>query len=91
MLAWVAAECEPGGSGIVYCLTRKDTVAVADLINASGQSTAAHYHADMDPLVRQQVHQLWSSGTPLLERPNSSSGQETRLSHAAVDPVQGLP
>lgn len=66
MLAWVAAECESGASGIVYCLTRKDTAAVADLINASGRATAAHYHADMDPHVRQQVHQLWSTGTPWL-------------------------
>lgn len=47
MLDWVATECEAGASGIVYALTRKDTVSVAELINASGRATAAHYHADM--------------------------------------------
>ena len=38
----------------MYCLTRKDTEAMAQHLLDRGLS-AAHYHADMDPATREQV------------------------------------
>lgn len=61
MVAWMKEHNLGTASGIVYCLTRKDTEAVAEQLRAAGLITA-HYHADMDPLFRQAVHLQWCKG-----------------------------
>lgn len=48
-------------SGIVYCLTRKDTTTVADDLNSHGIKSA-FYHSDMDNSERSRVHSLWLRG-----------------------------
>lgn len=59
MMAWMEEHFESNESGIVYCLTRKDAETVSQLLNVAGMS-AGFYHADMDPSIRQSVHQSWS-------------------------------
>ena len=59
--AWMREHKLSKASGIVYCLTRKDTEAVAEQLHSAGLSTA-HYHADMDPMTRQAVHLQWCKG-----------------------------
>ncbi|KAK9814024.1 hypothetical protein WJX73_009544 [Symbiochloris irregularis] len=58
---WIQNRHTLRGPGIVYCLTRKDSEEVAQHLDGAGVS-AAHYHADMDPVRRQQVHLAWSKG-----------------------------
>src|SRR4051794_8854770 len=51
-LAWLARWLpEMPGSGIVYCLTKRDTEAVAAWLNGRGISAVA-YSGDTDPVVR---------------------------------------
>lgn len=66
ILGWLESHGLQRASGIVYCLTRKDTEAVAEQLASVGLSTA-HYHADIDPLVRQNVHQRWCQGMRIIE------------------------
>jgi ATP-dependent DNA helicase RecQ len=46
----------PNQSGIVYCLSRKNTEAVADKLRASGIN-ATHYHAGLSPNMRSEVQE----------------------------------
>lgn len=65
MVDWIAAKYPNGESGIVYCLTRKDTEQVATELAQHGLACGC-YHADMDPVRRESVHMQWSSGATLL-------------------------
>ena len=66
MVDWITASYPNGESGIVYCLTRKDTEQVAAELAQHGLACGC-YHADMDPVQRESVHMQWSSGAaPLL-------------------------
>ncbi|GAB5031020.1 atp-dependent dna helicase q-like 1-like [Nannochloropsis oceanica] len=49
------------GTGIVYCMTQKDTEALADFLCDAGQS-ADHYHAGMTDRERTAVLAAWSAG-----------------------------
>ena len=51
---------ENGASGIVYCLTRKETEQVALDLQAANISCGT-YHADMDPAGRMDVHKSWTA------------------------------
>ena len=64
MVDWINANYPNSVSGIVYCLTRKDTEQVANELAKQGLACGC-YHADMDPLQRQSVHMHWSSGACL--------------------------
>ena len=49
----------PGQSGIIYCLSQKETEEVASQLRK--RSIAAHcYHANMEPQIRSQVHREWA-------------------------------
>ena len=61
MVDWITASYPDGESGIVYCLTRKDTEQVAAELAQHGLASGC-YHADMDPVQRESVHMQWSSG-----------------------------
>ncbi|KAI9012939.1 P-loop containing nucleoside triphosphate hydrolase protein [Gaertneriomyces semiglobifer] len=60
---WISMN-HHGECGIIYCLSKKDTQAVADgLVKASGgKIKAAVYHADLDDIDRDEVHTLWRAG-----------------------------
>lgn len=58
---WISANYPEGESGIVYCLTRKDTEQVSAELSQHGLACGC-YHADMDPNHRETVHRHWSSG-----------------------------
>ncbi|KAK9820921.1 hypothetical protein WJX74_008097 [Apatococcus lobatus] len=63
-LSAAIASCiaeEDGASGIVYCLTRKETEQVAVDLQAAGISCGT-YHADMDPASRMDIHKSWTAG-----------------------------
>ena len=63
-LSSAIAECiaaENGASGIVYCLTRKETEQLTLDLQAAGISCGT-YHADMDPVMRMEVHRSWTAG-----------------------------
>lgn len=62
MVDWISANYPNHESGIVYCLTRKDTEQVASELSQLGLACGC-YHADMDPSHRQSVHMQWSTGT----------------------------
>ncbi|KNE65388.1 RecQ family ATP-dependent DNA helicase [Allomyces macrogynus ATCC 38327] len=49
----------PGAQGIVYCLSRKDTEAVAAALSKKGVRAAA-YHADLPANRRAWVHTQWA-------------------------------
>jgi bloom syndrome protein len=49
-------------SGIVYCLSRKDTEKIAEALQRETGVKVAFYHADMPAADRERVHQEWSSG-----------------------------
>ena len=66
-LSAAIAECiaaENGASGIVYCLTRKETEQLAIILQQAGISCGT-YHADMDPALRMDVHRSWTAGEPM--------------------------
>jgi ATP-dependent DNA helicase RecQ len=46
----------PNQSGIVYCLSRKNTEAVANKLRANGIK-ATHYHAGLSPNMRSEVQE----------------------------------
>jgi len=49
----------PGQSGIIYCLSQKETEEVSSQL--SKRNIAAHcYHANMDPQTRSHVHREWA-------------------------------
>jgi superfamily II DNA helicase RecQ len=49
--------------GIIYCLSRRETEAVAaDLQSLVGRNCALCYHGEMDALDRKSVYSSWSSG-----------------------------
>lgn len=53
-------------SGIVYCLSRKQTEKVADALNRAGIK-AEHYHAGMDAVTRSRVQENFVHGrTPVI-------------------------
>ncbi len=56
-----AVRAHEGDSGIVYCLSRRDAGALATYLRAHG-STAAPYHAGMDPVARQEVQAAFAEG-----------------------------
>ena len=58
---WIGSNYPNGDSGIVYCLTRKDTEQLAVELSQHGLSCGC-YHADMDPHQREAVHMQWSTG-----------------------------
>ena len=51
-----------GESGIVYCLSRDDTEAMACMLNSVAGVPAAHYHAGMTPGQRTAVQNQWKRG-----------------------------
>ncbi len=61
MVDWISANYPHGDSGIVYCLTRKDTEQVAGELSQRGLACGC-YHADMDAQYRQTCHMQWSTG-----------------------------
>lgn len=58
---WISNNVPHSESGIVYCLTRKDTEQVASQLAQQGLACGC-YHADMDPLQRETVHMQWTTG-----------------------------
>jgi ATP-dependent DNA helicase RecQ len=48
-----------GEAAIVYCLSRKDTEAMAGFLRKAGMR-AAHYHAGMDPTERRQTQEAFA-------------------------------
>jgi ATP-dependent DNA helicase Q1 len=60
--SWIKGNFPNGESGIVYCLTRKDTESTAEELSQRGIACAA-YHADLDPAVRMSCHTSWAEGT----------------------------
>jgi ATP-dependent DNA helicase RecQ len=54
-------ELSATGPGLVYCATRKDTVAYADALTARGIGVAA-YHAGLKRAVREEVHERFLGG-----------------------------
>ncbi|CEP17088.1 hypothetical protein [Parasitella parasitica] len=54
-----------GKSGIIYCLSKKDTEVVAQKIykDSTGLIKCGTYHADMDEEDKEMVHQQWRSGS----------------------------
>lgn len=55
--SWIQ-DNHPKDTGIVYCLTRKDSEAMAQGLIDRGIS-AGFYHADCDPAYRDKVHRSW--------------------------------
>jgi len=53
-----------GSSGIVYCLSKKDTHAfAAGIAEASnGQIATSAYHADVDEYEKESIHEQWRDG-----------------------------
>lgn len=50
-----------GLSGIIYCLSQKDTESLSTFLNKEG-ITAAFYHANVDPSQRERDHVAWLDG-----------------------------
>lgn len=60
MIDWIQTHHQ-GETGIIYCLSKKDTETVASAIyRLSDQQISTHsYHADMDDDSKHRVHILW--------------------------------
>ncbi|KAI8387533.1 P-loop containing nucleoside triphosphate hydrolase protein [Blakeslea trispora] len=60
---WILAHY-PNQSGIIYCLSKKDTETVAHSIyrESKGRIKCSSYHADMDEADKEYVHQQWRGG-----------------------------
>lgn len=58
--SWIK-KTHPNQSGIVYCLSRKDTEMMAEALVKLGLS-AAYYHADLNDDSRERVHLGWRDG-----------------------------
>ncbi|KAI8991957.1 P-loop containing nucleoside triphosphate hydrolase protein [Mycotypha africana] len=54
----------PRQSGIIYCLSKKDTEVVCEAIlkESKGKIKCGAYHADMDDEDKEMVHQFWRDG-----------------------------
>lgn len=52
-------------SGIIYCLSKKDTEVVATSIykESKGKIRCGTYHADMDEEDKETIHQNWRTGS----------------------------
>ncbi|KAL5967553.1 putative ATP-dependent DNA helicase Q1 [Taenia solium] len=50
-----------GQSGIIYCLSQKDTESLSTFLNGEG-IIAAFYHANVDPSRRERDHVAWLDG-----------------------------
>ena len=61
---WISNHFPNNESGIVYCVTWKDTEQVAAELSQEGLPCGC-CHADMDPLHREAVHMQWSTGVCL--------------------------
>ncbi|EPQ27856.1 uncharacterized protein PFL1_04600 [Pseudozyma flocculosa PF-1] len=61
---WIL-ERHAGKSGIVYCLSKKDTATMASALYelSGGRIGTAVYHADLDDAEKHQVHVDWRQGT----------------------------
>ncbi len=59
--SWPAAPGGAAPSGIVYCLSRRETEVVAEALSARGV-TALAYHAHMETPARQAAHRAWAAG-----------------------------
>ncbi|KAI8066399.1 P-loop containing nucleoside triphosphate hydrolase protein [Gongronella butleri] len=60
MVDWILAHYR-GKSGIVYCLTRKETSSIAGEIYklSRGQIRCGIYHSDMTDEDKEETHQMW--------------------------------
>ncbi|OCH86014.1 ATP-dependent DNA helicase [Obba rivulosa] len=58
-------EHHPNHTGIIYCLSKKETETVAAKLYASsnGMIKTGYYHADLPPEKRAQLHKQWRLGT----------------------------
>ncbi|CEI89986.1 hypothetical protein RMCBS344292_04322 [Rhizopus microsporus] len=57
---WITTH-HPDQSGIIYCLSKKDTETVAQMIykESNGRIKCGSYHADMDDEDKDYIHQKW--------------------------------
>ncbi|CAO3702232.1 unnamed protein product [Rhizopus stolonifer] len=60
MTNWILLKY-PNESGIIYCLSKKETESVAQMIykESQGKIRCGAYHADMDDEDKEYVHQKW--------------------------------
>lgn len=60
---WIL-EHHPDETGIVYCLSKKDTEVMADALSelSDGKIKAGVYHADVDDRDKQRIHVRWREG-----------------------------
>ena len=62
-LAWLATHIEDlPGSGIIYCLTKRDVESVSMWLTRQGISTR-HYHGALDSTEREALEQMLSDGS----------------------------
>lgn len=62
---------QQGNSGIIYCVTRKQTEQLIGILQQYGMSALA-YHAGMEPMTRRQVQQQFVSGeVPIIVATNA--------------------
>ncbi|KAM3567237.1 hypothetical protein VYU27_010613, partial [Nannochloropsis oceanica] len=52
----------PRTSGIVYCLSRKDTERIAEALREKTRMRVGFYHAEMSANDRERTHREWSQG-----------------------------
>lgn len=57
-----SAITHPSPSGIVYCLTQRETEEYAEVLRRHGVR-AGHYHAGLAPAERASVQSRWFAGT----------------------------
>jgi bloom syndrome protein len=61
IVKWINAN-HPYQSGVVYCLTKRDTENVAKYLTAAGVSSA-HYHSAVTSAGKAQLQDSWMKGT----------------------------
>ena len=60
---------KPRGSGVIYCLSRKNCEQVAEKLQSKlkekgqGRIRVSFYHAELDPAERNRRHHAWSNGS----------------------------
>jgi ATP-dependent DNA helicase Q1 len=79
LAGWIESR-HAGKSGIVYCLSQKETETVAAGLHAKG-ITAACYHAGCSPEHKSQVHHRWKGGS---NNSGSAWGSKLRVVVATV-------
>jgi len=57
----VKESFDANASGIIYCLSKKETQDVSDGLNKAGVRSV-YYHAGLDDYTRQQNHRQWARG-----------------------------